>query len=272
MSGIAKQEAVLQGTGNGTGDFGAVAIPLGRLAVGTHDLVFVSEGGAAAVLNGFVIAEASQAAEIRFPQKPWTQTPEIVTIGRSAILTRYHDVPNCYGLQFDIPRAMKSLLKWRDLDQTFENKSSDYTRGRIFGNGKDRAGDPDSLFLHTASHPILVPANSRHVVRGIVCTGSETEVRQTLASFDPHSPDVERAFIRRPRRDIPVFLFARRRDLPLQPAAHGGRDSHEFGLPAPHARQLHPALFSGEDMGLSVYLGFRVYRPWPARTRPEPRA
>jgi hypothetical protein len=190
MSGIAKQEAVLQGTG----DFATVAIPLGRLAGGTHNLVFVSEGDAAAVLNGFVIAEVAQAAEIRFPQKPWIQTPEIVTIGNSAILTRYHDVPNCYGLQLDTPWAIKRLLKWRDLDQTFENKSSDYTRGRIYGNGKDRAGDPDSLFLHTASHPILVPANSRHIVRGIVCTGSETEVRQSLASFDPHSSDFERAF------------------------------------------------------------------------------
>lgn len=191
MSGIANREVVLQGDG----DFATVAIPLGRLAAGVHDVVFVSEGGAAAVLNGFVLIEASQAAEVRFPKKPWMQTPEIEAVGASAILLKYHDVPNSYGLLLDAPWTVKRLLKWSDLDQIFQNKSSDYTRGRIFGNGKDRAGDPNSLFLHAASQPIAIPPNSRRIVRGIVCTGTETEVRQTLASFNPHSSQHEQAFI-----------------------------------------------------------------------------
>lgn len=191
MSGIADRPVVFQGAG----DFATVAIPLGRVAAGLHDVVFVSEGSAAAVLNGFVLVEAAQAAEVRFPPKPWTQTPEIEAVGASAILLRFYDVPNSYGLLLDAPWAEKRLLKWRDLDQTFQNKSSDYTRGRIFGNGKGNAGDPDSLFLHAASQPIAIPPNSRRIVHGIVCTGTEVEVRQTLAGFDPHSSQHDRAFI-----------------------------------------------------------------------------
>lgn len=183
VSGVVNREVEF----NGTGDFTTVAIPLGRLAAGTCDLHFVSQGGASAMLNGFVIVEASKAAEIRFPAKPWHQTPEIETIGSSGIIIKYRDLSNSYGLVLDVPWALKRQLKWRDLDSTFQNKSSDYTHSCIFGNGKDRVGDPDSIFLHAASIPITIPPLSRHTAHGIICTGTEAEIRNTLASFDLHS-------------------------------------------------------------------------------------
>jgi hypothetical protein len=190
MNGVADRNVIFEGAG----DFATSAVPLGRLAAGTHDLLFVSQGSAAALLNGFVLVEASQAGGIQFVGAPWNQTPEITDIGTSGILIRYPDIPNCYGLLLDASWDVKRQLKWRDLDETFHNQSSDYTRGRIYGDGKGRAGDPDSLFLHAASQSIAIPANSRRVVRGLICTGTEIEVRQTLKEFDPHAPLNERVF------------------------------------------------------------------------------
>ncbi|MGB7265230.1 MAG: hypothetical protein WBC92_06930 [Terracidiphilus sp.] len=189
MDGIANRTIVFEGTG----DFTTSAIPLGPLSAGTYNLSFVSLGDAAPILNGFVLAEASQAGEIRFVAKPWIQTTQVDAVGGSGVVMRYAGTSNWYGLSLDVSWAAKEQLKWRDLDGVFQNQSSDYTHGRIYGNGKDRAGDPDSLFLHTASRPVAIPANSRRIVRGLICTGTEAEVRQTLAGFDPHAPQNEQA-------------------------------------------------------------------------------
>lgn len=199
--GLASREVVFEGAG----DFTTVAVPLGQLSAGAYGLSFVSHGGAAAVLNGFVLVEASQATRIRFVEKPWNQTPEIEDIGTSGILIRYPDIPNCYGLLLDASWDVKRQLKWRDLDETFRNQSSDYTFGRIHGNGKDHAGDPESLFLHATSQPIALSPNSRRIVRGVVCTGTESEVRQMLAGFSPNSPQNARAFVSARNQ---VFQFA----------------------------------------------------------------
>lgn len=191
MDGAAQREIAFEGTG----EFATIAVPVGPLSAGTHDLCFVSDGGASAVLNGFAVVEASQADGIRFVERPWNQTPEIEDIGTSGILIRYRDLANCYGLFLDARWDRKRPLKWRDLDATFHNQSSDYTLGRIRGHGKDRAGDPDSLFLHAAAHPITLPPNSRRMVRGMVCTGTEAEVRRMLAEFNPASSQNTRALV-----------------------------------------------------------------------------
>jgi hypothetical protein len=206
MNGVADRKVLFEGTG----DFATTAVPLGRLAAGMHDLFFVSQGGAAATLNGFVLLEASQAGEIRFVEKPWNQSPEIADVGTSGILIRYPDIPNCYGLLLDASWDVKRQLKWRDLDATFHNQSSDYTLSRIHGNGKDCAGDPDSLFLHAASRSIAVPPNSHRIVRGVVCTGTESEVRQMLAGFDPDSS-----------RNVGAFVSARNRAYRLASSPAG---------------------------------------------------
>lgn len=181
MDGVTKREIVFQGNGELT----TLTIPIGRLAAGVHDLRLTSTGGSAILLNGFVLAEASQASAVRFPEKPWNQTPEISAVGPSGILIKYPNEPSVYGLSLDIPLALQQMLKWRDLDTKFQNHSSDYTRARIFGKGKDNAGDPDSLFIHALSPALTVPAKGKRTVCGIVCTGDEAAVRKTLTAFDP---------------------------------------------------------------------------------------
>ncbi len=190
MDGAAQGEVLFEGSG----DFATVSIPLGLLAAGAHGLRFVSEGGAPILLNGFALVEADQAGGLRFPPLPWSPSPQVKQLGASGILLQYRDVTNCYGLALETGWAVQRELRWRDLDDAFHTHSSEYTKQRIFGNGHGNAGDPDSLFIHAASKPLIVPARGRRVLYGMVCAGSQFEVRQALNGFDPHSTDNERAF------------------------------------------------------------------------------
>jgi len=190
MSGAAQGEIVFEGSG----EFATVAVPLGPLSAGTHDLRFVSEGGAAIVLNGFVLAETEQAGSIRFPPKPWSPAPKIERVGSVGILLQYRDVANSYGLALEAGWPLQRELKWRDLDDAFHTHSSEETRERIFGNGHGNRGDPDSLFVHAASKPLIIPPRSRRVLYGMVCAGPPADVRQALQGFEEHSSSNERAF------------------------------------------------------------------------------
>ncbi len=181
-------------TFKGTGEFTTVSVPLGALSSGTYNFSFISRGGSAVVLNGFVLVEKDHAAAIRFPEKPWHPEPQIDRIGASSVLLQYRDAPDCYGIATGSDLAMLRQVKWRELDSIFHNQSSAYTRQRIFGNGHGRAGDPDSLFVHTASQPFNLPAHSRRIINSLVCTGSDTEVRKSLQGFNPQSAENDRLF------------------------------------------------------------------------------
>ncbi|MGH9345159.1 MAG: twin-arginine translocation signal domain-containing protein, partial [Terriglobia bacterium] len=185
MEGAAQQKIHFQGIG----DFTTVPVPLGDLRPGAHHLRFISNGGASSLaMNGFVIAEAEQAKSIRFSEKSWSPVPKVETTGSSGILVKYRDVPNWYGISLEMPLALEHQLRWRDLDATFHNQSSADTKQRIFGDGPGRPGDPDSLFLHAASKPFTIPSHAKRTIYGIICTGTEAAVRQSLKSFDPRSP------------------------------------------------------------------------------------
>ncbi len=191
MEGAAQEKIRFEGTG----EFSTVTVPLGPLSAGPLDLRFVSRGGASSlVLNGFVIAEQDQAMSIRFTEKHWSQVPKTESVGPSGILIKYRDVHNWYGFALDTPWSLQQQLKWRDLDATFQNHSSADTQQRIFGDGPGRPGDPDSLFIHALSHPLTIPPHGKHLINGIVCTGTEAEVRQALDSFPPRSAIFQNAF------------------------------------------------------------------------------
>jgi len=180
----------------GTGSFTTVAIPLGQLEPGTLDLQFISAGGSAPALNGFVLLEADQAGQIRFPARPWHPVPRLATAAAGdALILEYADVPNAYGFSLDSGWDGHQLLLWKDLDPAFHCTSDPDTLARIFGRGGGDPGDPDSLFIHAWSKPVTVPANSTHRVSGIVCTGSAEEVRNSLETFDPQAKRKQRVFL-----------------------------------------------------------------------------
>ncbi len=183
MQGAARGEVTFQGGSDG---FATVAVPLGPLEAGYQELHFTSAGGAAPALNGFVLAEAEQAEAIRFPAQPWHPLPALETLANNALLLHYQDVPNAYGFLLDAGVAGNQQLRWRDLDSAFQSKANPDTQGRIFG-AHGHPGDPDSLFIHAWSKPLTLPVNSTRQVTGLVCTGSQDDVRRAVARFDPQA-------------------------------------------------------------------------------------
>lgn len=182
-------------TFRGTGAFTTVAVSLGPLSAGIKEFCFTSAGGSAPALNGFALVEASHAEQIQFAEKPWHPVPAIDdALQENALILKYQDIPNFYGFSIDAGWTGHRELKWRDLDQAFHCESGPDTKSRIFGNNNGRPGDPDSLFLHSWTKPFLVPPNTDRVIEGLACTGSKTEVRQSLHSFAPQAKKNQRAY------------------------------------------------------------------------------
>ncbi|HEX3628441.1 MAG TPA: twin-arginine translocation signal domain-containing protein [Verrucomicrobiae bacterium] len=196
------QSVTFQLTGSASGEvtfgggksFATVALPLGKLEDGKLELRFASRGGAAAALNGFALVESGQANEIRFVEKLWHPIPNIEALSNGLIL-KYDDVPNAYGFAIGVPIAGHRNLKWSGLDAAFGTEPGPYTQPRIFGDARrKRAGDPDSLFVHAASQPLTIPPEGTQIIYGLICTGKESEVRRSLADFDPGISGNEKSY------------------------------------------------------------------------------
>lgn len=170
-----------------TGEFTTATFPIGPLPAGEHILRFTSAAGAPIALNGFAIVEHNEASAVQFPAHPWHPQPIIQTGPNYSVLLKYADIDTWYGFTLGQPPASPQLLPWRDLDQTFSAHSEQNTQDRIFGRGKGRPGDPDSLFVHTSWPVIELPPSSHRVIYGLVVTGTEIQVRTALQSFDPSS-------------------------------------------------------------------------------------
>ena len=211
MEGTAQSKLTLSGSGR----FSKVAIPLGKLDAGDCEFRFTSHGGAAVALDGFAIIEAVDANKLQFVEKLWHPVPEIESATNGLIL-KYADVENYYGFAPGVPIKGQRELKWADLDATFGTELGTNTKDRIFGIPKrGHAGDPNSLFVHAFSQPLTIAANSRQIIYGLVCTGTEAEVRRRLSEFNPSSPHNEQ-----------VYLAAKKNAF--QPAANPAGQDFQF--------------------------------------------
>jgi hypothetical protein len=190
----------MTGAANGTftfrGDesFSIMAVSLGKMDAGPLELRFTSNGGAAAALNGFAVLESEQANDVRFVELPWHPVPEIETL-TSGLIFKYDDVSNVYGFAIGTPIAGHRELKWSGLDAAIGTELGPYTRIRIFGDARHgHAGDPDSLFVHAFSQALTIAPQSRQVIYGMICTGSESEVQRSLADFNPTDSGNEKIY------------------------------------------------------------------------------
>jgi hypothetical protein len=170
-----------------TGKFATATLLTGPLSAGDHTLRFTSAGGAPIALNGFAVVEHSEASAIQFPARPWQPRPAIQTGPNHGVLLKYDNIDAWYGFTLGRPPASPQLLPWRDLDRTFGAHSGQDTQDRIFGRGKGRPGDPDSLFVQTSWPPIELPPSSHHTLYGLIATGAETQVRAAMQAFDASS-------------------------------------------------------------------------------------
>lgn len=179
----------------GTGEFTSVTVAVGSLAVGPLELTFTSAGNSNAKLNGFVLVEATRADQVKFAPAPWHRTPEIDDASvKGATLLSYADTANVYGIKMGMPLAGSRPHTWMQLDDVF-GRSDDRTSARRIGSPANHdAGDPDCIFVHSASEPFRIAPHARSVIYGLVSTGNRQQVQQALQSFDPRSPAYDAAY------------------------------------------------------------------------------
>lgn len=187
-------------TFSGDGNFSTVAVPVGKLDAGDHEFRFTSIGDAAIALNGFAIIEDADVDKLQFVERPWHPVPNIESVANGLIL-KYADVDNYYGFTSGLPITGHREVKWSDLDAALGTELGTNTKDRIFGIPRHgHAGDPDSLFIHAFSQPLTIAANSRQIIYGLVCTGTEAEVRRSLSKFNPASTRNERVYLAAKRK------------------------------------------------------------------------
>lgn len=182
-TGLLQKDILLRGTG----EFATIAVDAGALTAGEHTLRLTSTGSAPIALNGFAIVERDQAAAVTFPARPWHPKPTVTEGPSNGVLLKYDDLDAWYGFTLGQPAAAPQLVPWRELDATFGAHSRQDTHDRVFGRGKGRPGDPESLFVQTSWPVIELPPSSRHTVFGLIATGTEQHVRSALQHFDSAS-------------------------------------------------------------------------------------
>lgn len=196
IGGAVQREVTFQGDKK----FSTVSVPLGKLDAGATELHVTSLGGGTVALNGFVIVEDADVNKLHFVEKPWHPVPQIEALSNGLIL-KYDDVANYYGFTLDTPLAGHDEQKWSALDAAFETEPGPNTKQRIFGDSRrGHAGDPDSLFVRAFTQPITVPPKSTHIIYGLVCTGTHSEVSHSLSGFNPQSSSNEKIYLEAKRK------------------------------------------------------------------------
>lgn len=171
-----------------TEDFALLHIELG--AVPSSDLVFelVSQGGGILELDGFVLLEAAQQAEVRFSPHHWNPVPTMQPGPRqNSLQLQYDDAPTTYGLAWGGKHSEVRQFFSSEIDRSLPYYVTDHVKKEI---RTDNSGHFTNIFIR----PVILPPHSTMVIYGLVCQGTEANVHQLLQRFDPTAPDLESAY------------------------------------------------------------------------------
>lgn len=171
-------------------EFSQAQVSLGDLSVGEYTLSLESNGSASVEFDGFVLVSRKQAGEVRFEPITWQATPHVLEgpLPNSLVL-KYPDSDTVYGLAWlGSPWELRQLFT-DELDRFLRQYVQEHVRKILVGSG---SGHFSNIFIR----PIEVPPHQSRVLHGMVCSGSQREVFQTLSSFSSE-PGVHEAVYRR---------------------------------------------------------------------------
>jgi hypothetical protein len=159
---------------NGNDGFVIDTVKIGKLNASMQELTFVSEGGSAIEINGFVLVESNSVDKIEIKQKEWNYVPQIIQGPlKNSIILKYEDTDLYYGLlwQFDL----FDIREWygRDLADYFKQMVNEHVQMKFNGEGK---GHFTNIFLR----PVELQPKAKKIVYGVVCCGSKEEVESLL--------------------------------------------------------------------------------------------
>ena len=202
----------------------------GALAAGAHRVELRFPACAGSFIDGLLVAERATREQARFPLAPWSPVPRMERVGERGLLLAYADTSVRYGLAWDAPEAEIRQIRVRDLDPFLRDRVHDHVSETL---GKE----PDWHHANVFMRPLRWGPRSTSEVGGLVCRGTEDEVRARLAAY---------------AEDARPFAEAH--------AARAARALHFPALPAGE-----PYRFSQERMAANTLLGV-VY---PVRRRGE---
>ncbi len=169
-------------------EFALAALEVGQLPAGRRRLELVSLGGAGIELDGFVLLEAEQQGQALFTRHDWDPVPEMTDGPReNTLLLKYADAPAVYGLAWEGKPSQVRQFFSSELDRTLRYYATEHVQTVMSGEG-------DGHFTNIFIRPVVLPAHSRQVLYGLVCQGTEAEVRGLLERFDPQALEWEAVY------------------------------------------------------------------------------
>jgi hypothetical protein len=189
--------------------FALARLPVGNLAQGGVSFEFVSKGGGAVELDGFVLVSQAQVEEVSFKPVEWQPVPQILPGPLpNSLMLKYADVPVFYGLAWSGEPWVQRELYTEELDRFLRYYVQEHVQKVLRGPGE---GHFTNIFIR----PVEVPAGESRVLYGLTCSGTRQQVEQALAGFSGDPQQLE-----------PVYQRARAGIARLEPAPSG--DSYRF--------------------------------------------
>jgi hypothetical protein len=173
-----KQELVLAGGS----DLFVQRVELGSLAAGAAALHVTSLSGDVLVLDGFALVEADAAEAVRWVQEPLALAPQRLESPANTLMLKFADAGTVYGLAWDGALAHKVReFVCRDLDCTVRKGSNDSISDVLRGGGEGH-------FTNVFQRPLFLSPKSKRTLYSLLCNGTEADVRERLAAFEPAAP------------------------------------------------------------------------------------
>jgi len=165
----------------------AAELPVGEASAGMHRLEIVSCGGAPIEVDGFVICERRDVAQVAFETVTWNAVPDLVPgPRRNTLHLSYQDFPVQYGLAWDdVTHSQVRELYSDDLDCFMRRTVHHHVRTVLHDASLSTA--PRGHFTDVFLRPIVLAARSRVTTYGLVCCGNGGKLEAILrkAGFSP---------------------------------------------------------------------------------------
>ncbi|WP_135556796.1 MGH1-like glycoside hydrolase domain-containing protein [Paenibacillus cymbidii] len=176
-----RAEGLLQGSvrlPGGNGEVQVVRLGIAPLAAGAHTLELTAEGGAPAELDGFVVAAGNEADEVRFVETPLRPVPALLPGPLPlSLLLRYEGTDTVYGVLWTGATGEIREFYAAELDRFMRFTAHDHVRSVLSDEGGE--GHFADIFLR----PIPLAPESSRTLFGLVCCGTEDEVRTMMLRF-----------------------------------------------------------------------------------------
>lgn len=150
-------------------------IPVGKSVSGNQQLTITTLRGGVLDFDGFVVCENRQINAVQFDTKTWQPVPEIISgpTGRAVIL-KYPDFPDYYGIGWDFPDFEQRAFHCRHLDTFMRRTIHDHVSKKLTDQ------HPEQHFTNIFLRPITVPPDSEREIHGWVTSGTLKSVRAEL--------------------------------------------------------------------------------------------